>query len=602
MDDLHTETSADAPLLSPGVATPARPAHLAGRITTIDDGAGERRRRRWIGPTLMVPAVLLIVLVIAWAVDTSSGGVARNVELAGVDISGLTEDELAGRVGEVAEDFATTPVELVVGDVSYRTTAGEIGLTVDEEQTASSALDVGQSSFLPARPVAWAMSLVSDREAPLQLRVNAEQVAATVVELEGDDRTPPTEPTVELVDGAFNVVPGEDGTGLDPALVARRLPGAAEAAVAEGTGTIRLALSTGPIVPLGSIDEARQAASDAEALVSEAIEIRTAGGVRTIPPEQLRSWVRLASNPDGTVAVRLDSLEVTLGLRGAFADIEGHPVRASFTLEGGVPVIRPDQPGKVCCGGDPAAAILTALQGGSHSLELPLVDGPSSFTVADAEAYGIKEAVGGNNAWRSGAPTTAGPGFTTYHDAGGARVTNIHRMADLVRGAVIPPGGSFSINGHVGERTAEKGFVGAGAIRDGKHVTEIGGGVSQFATTMFNAVYFAGLKIDVSQAHSEYFDRYPRGREATMGFPAPDLAFTNDTPHGIMIWTSYTDTSLTVTLYSTPHARGEQTAIVEGRSGNCAIVTTTRTITYPDGKTATDKFRATYRPGEGKRC
>ena len=163
--------------------------------------------------------------------------------------------------------------------------------------------------------------------------------------------------------------------------------------------------------------------------------------------------------------------------------------------------------------------------------------------------------MGGNNAWRSGAPTTAAPGFTTYHDAGGARVTNIHRMADLVRGAVVPPGGSFSINEHVGERTAEKGFVGAGAIRDGKHVTEIGGGVSQFATTMFNAVYFAGLKIDASQAHSEYFDRYPRGREATMGFPSPDLAFTNNTPYGIMIWTSYTDTSLTVTLYSTPYAR-----------------------------------------------
>ena len=160
--------------------------------------------------------------------------------------------------------------------------------------------------------------------------------------------------------------------------------------------------------------------------------------------------------------------------------------------------------------------------------------------------------MGGNFAWRSGAPTTAGPGFTTYHDPTGARITNIHRMADLVRGAVIAPGETFSINDHVGERTAEKGFVPAGAIRDGKHVEEVGGGVSQFATTMFNAAYFAGLQIDSSQAHSEYFDRYPRGREATMGFPAPDLRFTNDTPYGIMIWTSYTDSSLTITLYSTP--------------------------------------------------
>jgi vancomycin resistance protein YoaR len=175
-------------------------------------------------------------------------------------------------------------------------------------------------------------------------------------------------------------------------------------------------------------------------------------------------------------------------------------------------------------------------------------------------------------------------------------------MADLVRGAVVAPGGTFSINDHVGQRTAEKGFVAAGAIRDGQHVDEIGGGVSQFATTMFNAAYFAGLEIVTSQAHSEYFDRYPYGREATMGFPAPDLAFRNDTPYGILIWTSYTDSSLTVTLYSSPHATAEQTGTTESRAGACKVVTTTRTRTFPDGHTEQDTFRATYRPGEGIRC
>jgi hypothetical protein len=274
----------------------------------------------------------------------------------------------------------------------------------------------------------------------------------------------------------------------------------------------------------------------------------------------------------------------------------------SFTLEGGVPVIRPDQPGLVCCDGDPSAAILNSLQSGDRSVEVSLVEGAAGFTTADAEAYGITQPVGGNHAWRDGAPTTAGPGFTTYHAPSGARITNIHRIADLVRGVVIAPGASFSINDHVGRRTAENGFVSAGAISNGEHVDEIGGGISQFATTTFNAAYFAGLQIDESQAHSEYFDRYPRGREATMGFPAPDLAFTNNTPYGIMIWTSYTDTSLTITMYSSPYARGEQTAISEGRSGNCAVVTTTRTVTFPDGRTEDDTFRATYRPGEGLRC
>jgi vancomycin resistance protein YoaR len=175
-------------------------------------------------------------------------------------------------------------------------------------------------------------------------------------------------------------------------------------------------------------------------------------------------------------------------------------------------------------------------------------------------------------------------------------------MADLVRGAVILPGETFSINDHVGERTRAKGFVEAGAIREGEHVDEVGGGVSQFATTMFNAAYFAGLDIPVSQAHSEYFSRYPIGREATMGYPAPDLQITNNTPYGILIWTSYTDTSLTVTMYSSPYAKAEQTGISESMSGACRVVTTTRTRTYPNGETETDTFRATYRPGEGKPC
>ena len=194
--------------------------------------------------------------------------------------------------------------------------------------------------------------------------------------------------------------------------------------------------------------------------------------------------------------------------------------------------------------------------------------------------------MGGNHAWRSGAPTTAAPGFTTYHDPTGARITNIHRMADLVRGAVIAPGASFSINDHVGERTAEKGFVAAGAIRDGQHVEEIGGGVSQFATTMFNAAYFAGLQIDESQAHSEYFDRYPRGREATMGFPAPDLALHEQ--HALR------DHDLDLVHAEQPHHHAllhpprhaaSRPPSPSRRSGNCTVVTTTRTITYPDGST-----------------
>jgi vancomycin resistance protein YoaR len=142
----------------------------------------------------------------------------------------------------------------------------------------------------------------------------------------------------------------------------------------------------------------------------------------------------------------------------------------------------------------------------------------------------------------------------------------------------------------------------AGAIAEGEHTDEVGGGVSQFATTTFNAAYFAGLDITESQAHSEWFPRYPRGREATMGFPAPDLKFKNNTPYGILVWTSFTGTSVTVTLYSTPYISADQTGISEAAKGSCTVVTTTRTRTFPDGHKTNDTFHATYHSQPGLVC
>ncbi len=587
MDELITESSTEPPPVLE--RSPAPP---------VDDH--HHHRWRWILALLLTPVVLVLVVVAAWAIDTSHGGVPRNVRLAGASIGGLSEDEVTARVVRASQSFATTKVDVVTTTATYRTTTGDLGVMVDQERTISAALDLDKRRFLLARPISWVRSFFTPTRAHLHLQVSEEQVATTISDLEGSARTAPKEPSVDVVDGALQVVPGADGRGINTTRLAKQFPQAA--GDAEPGQTIRLTASLGPIPPLGSLAEARAAVSEAEARVSKPIVIQTTEGDRTIAPATLRKWLTLTSHTDGTVTASLDPERVAATLRAAFTDIDGQPTDASFTVEGGVPVIRQDRPGQVCCGDDTANRIEAALRLDERTLRLPLIEGPAAFTTADARALGITQAVGGNHAWRNGAPTTAGPGFTTYHSASGARVINIHRIADLVRGAVIPPGGQFSINQHVGKRTAGKGFVAAGAIANGEHVDEIGGGISQFATTTFNAAFFAGLDIDDYQAHSEYFDRYPRGREATMGYPAPDLKLTNNTPYGILIWTSYTSTSLTVTLYSTSYATADQTGITEGSSGACTIVTTTRTRTFPDGHTDKDKFRARYRPGPGQSC
>ena len=110
------------------------------------------------------------------------------------------------------------------------------------------------------------------------------------------------------------------------------------------------------------------------------------------------------------------------------------------------------------------------------------------------------------------------------------------------------------------------------------------------------------MDFDTYQSHSIYISRYPYGREATMSFPAPDLAIRNNSPYGMLLWTSYTGNSITVQVYSTPYFEVEQTGQSTSRSGFCRAVNTFRNRTTPDGEVLKDSVSAFYRPREGVDC
>lgn len=192
--------------------------------------------------------------------------------------------------------------------------------------------------------------------------------------------------------------------------------------------------------------------------------------------------------------------------------------------------------------------------------------------------------------------------FTTYYPCCQSRVTNIHRIADAVDGAVVQPGETFSLNGHVGPRTTAKGYVVAGAIIGGEivccdHPANIGGGTSQFATTLYNAIFWGGYDDVYHQPHSLYFTRYPVGIEATLGYPGPDVQFRNDTLTPVSIDASYTSGSVTVRLYGNNEGRevnGYTTGSVSSKYGG--TVTVTRTITHPNGAYEREHWSHRYNP------
>ena len=124
--------------------------------------------------------------------------------------------------------------------------------------------------------------------------------------------------------------------------------------------------------------------------------------------------------------------------------------------------------------------------------------------------------------------------FTTggYSDASGVNIT---KVAQIVNGALVAPGDTFSLNNYTGPRGAAQGFVESGIILNGRADKAVGGGISQFATTLYNAAYFAGFE-DISHTpHSYYISRYPAGREATVFEGQIDLVFKNNSPYPVRI-------------------------------------------------------------------
>ncbi len=551
---------------------------------------GTRTRILWAG--VLVPVVLLLGIVAAWAIDTGAAGgeVLRNVDLAGDDIGGLASDDLLNRIEQLSETMSDRTVRIETPEITYETTAGDLGLTIDAVATAEAALDEGRTAVLPVRPLGWLVSFFRSHDAAIRYTVDTETARTALRTLEGDTLLPPTEPTIASRDGdEFEVVPGTPGSGIDPETLAVAL--AAAAADTPLGEPVDVRIRQTDLEPRLDDSIAEAAAARANSMTRTTLSVTAGSETIEFVPRELRRLVQVRELEDN-IGFGLDIATLQAQVQAEFEPLTVDPVEATITLENGSPVVTPSVTGIACCAPGAAAQIETAFLAGETSMEIALTETEPELTTEEANALGIVEEVG--------SPDAFGP--TTNHQCCQNRVINIHRIADIVRGAIIKPGETFSVNDFVGQRTIEKGFVTDGVIYDGVLTQDVGGGVSQFATTLFNAALFAGLDFGDYQSHSLYISRYPRGHEATISFPAPDLQIENTSDFGVMLWPTYTDTSLTVRLYSTRSidvAVGDPTP---APAGNCTRWTTPRTRSYPDGSTDRDTVSALYRPAEGVNC
>jgi len=533
------------------------------------------------------------------------GEVLPGVSVGGVDVGRLGRADLNEAILAIEDGLVASPVAVIVEGTSFPLDPAQVEFTLDRDTVADIALDAGRRSGF-TQLADWITSRHYDLELPGRLSESA--VSQLIDQWEAEGITEP----------AFNgAIRYENGTLIaDPPRIGRQVDQesasdlilAALVDPADRTAVLDVVDAT----PDLTADDVEAARREATVLISEPIVLEGGEPVVRITFARDDLGRALTSTfvgaPGPAIALGFDPDTLAEKIAPFTAALQAPPRDAAFVINGDDEVaIVAGRSGTLV---DPeliAAELLAAAYLPSRRAQLPFAQGVEpEFTTADAEALGVVGKVSE---------------FTTFHSCCQPRVTNIQRMADLVNGVIIMPGEEFSLNEHVGLRTEENGFVEAPMILRGEFVPSVGGGVSQFATTLFNAIFYGGYEDVYHQPHSYYFSRYPEAREATVSFPNPELIFRNDTAAAVLIRTEYTDESITVKFFGDNEGRqvteslsprrsfrnpaveyvtdsgltpGSEVVLERGSTG--WTVTLTRTITYPDGTDKSEEWDWTYRP------
>ena len=578
----------------------ARDAQVAAEQAPAEQKKSEAvapaRRRRLL---LALGAAALLVLVWGAAAFATTQHIFAGSTVSGVAVGNMSPAQAESAVSEAIGAQLGQPVTLVVGDATDMLVPAESGVSVDarasvERLTGFTLNPLTLVERLRGADVDAVTRVdVYSLTTALDARLNILAVGATNagVTLNG------TRPVLS---------PATTGTGLD-----------VDSAVATLSENWPLGRETIEL-PNG---EAKPAVTDEEAqtlidkvltpLLSGNLTITAEGTAAdralqptvVLTPEQLAGLVRIGT-AGGDITASLDPQ----GLREAVLAVMGPQIEApaqdaTWTIEGRAdakPVYVEAHGGTVVDADALAADALTAATqddgAGDRRVALSVIDQTPTVTTPAAD-WGINQIIGE---------------YSTPYYPDAARTQNLVAGTEAINGTVVMPGGQFSLTEALGQIDEEHGFASAGVVTNGQHTDAMGGGLSQVATTVFNAGFEAGMDDVEHTPHNYWFTRYPAGREATLWTGNLDVKFGNSTPTAVMVQAWAVDGEVHVRLWGTPYYRvsidngtphNYRAYRTQRQSGaNCVPyeggaqgfdITITRSRTKPDGQKLPDDVLTT---------
>ncbi|MFQ1003788.1 VanW family protein [Modestobacter sp. SSW1-42] len=493
------------------------------------EGAG---RPWWRRPAALVPAAAVLGLVAVYGVDLLAAGddVPRGTVVAGVEVGGLSPAAAATRLESDLAPRVAADRTVQAADVTATVHPASAGLALDVPATVDAVDDQ------PLNPWSRLTSLFGDRAADPVLTSDEAALTAQLDQLATQVDRPPVESTIEIDGTTPRLVEPADGRTLDRAGAARALTTALSSDADPATPVALPVEVTAPRVAPAEAQRVLDSVVTPALAAPVSVDGSPAGDPVELPAEAIAASLTFTPADDGTLAVAVDPVALQTAM-GEGLTAFGSPAQdARFEVAGDTVSVVPSVDGQGIDPADLAAQLLPVLDDPApRSVTATLGPVPAAFTTEDAQALGIKEKVSD---------------FTTRF-TNAASGTNIRVVAEEVDGALVRPGETFSLNEYTGPRGTAQGYVPAAVISGGELSQAVGGGISQFATTMFNAVFFAGLEDVYHKPHSFYISRYPAGREATVYEGQIDLQWRNDTDTGIYVQTEWVPGALTVSFWGT---------------------------------------------------
>lgn len=548
----------------------------------------EPRRPVWQRLALGAGALAALLLVASFAVRLIYADRALPGTTVGdVSVGGMTEDEIRSELTKLTDPERR--IELVGAGKQLRVSVGGAGLQPDVPATTDAALDAGRGWLLAPLVAALTGSSVD-----LVAVIDSDALRGSVARIAGEIDRKPYAGALEIDPGTLTVTTraSAEGREVERGELGELLQRELLAPTAE---PLQIPITTTAAV---SAERVSEVAEDAEQYLQRPLIASGAGKPYEISPQALAGILALEPLDGGRRAQLSVDEAATAALAKRIAEARDRTARnASLSAPSRGPTV--DGKGEVSW--RPRSAEVRVIGEARNGLEIDqarLAGRIRNAVREDEHAVKVpakvaKPAVSAEQAKK--VDQLIGT-FTTYYEAGQPRVTNIQRIARSVDRTVIGPGQQFSLNGISGERTKAKGYVEAPFIAENRIEPSVGGGVSQFSTTMYNAAYFAGLQIDAFRPHSLFIARYPAGRESTLNFPDIDMRWTNDTGAPILIRTAADDAGVTVTLYGDNGGRrvSAEPGPREPNPGGDFKITVTRVIRYGDGRTVEQPTTTSY--------